>query len=161
MWMLIYWKREKTKLISYRTCCNWGNIELKNWIFFFHFIRLTSHLKCVFIRSRHSLRYCVGTKIINNWFSKRCNTSHHRNDTFYNKHKTKTKQRAWLVATWSFQLYHNNINMWIQWVSARKTYHKISNIRCAESQNLDDYCLALQLSLPNPSKSGVKWRMKM
>ena len=40
-------------------------------------------------------------------------------------------------------------------------YRKVSNTRRTKSQNLDDSRLVLQLSLPNPSKSGVKSRMKM
>ena len=40
-------------------------------------------------------------------------------------------------------------------------YRKISNISRTISQNLNDSCLVLQLSLPNPLKPGVKSRMKM
>ena len=40
-------------------------------------------------------------------------------------------------------------------------YWKISNISGTKSQNLNDSCLVLQLSLPNPLKLGVKSRMKM
>ena len=40
-------------------------------------------------------------------------------------------------------------------------YHKISNIRGTKSQILNVSHLVLQLSLPNPLKSGVKSRMKM
>ena len=40
-------------------------------------------------------------------------------------------------------------------------YSKTSNIRRTKSQNLIASRLALQLSLPNPMKSGVKSRMKM
>ena len=40
-------------------------------------------------------------------------------------------------------------------------YRTISNIRRTKSQNLNDSCLVMQLSLPNPLKSGVKSRMKM
>ena len=39
-------------------------------------------------------------------------------------------------------------------------YHKISNIRCTESQNLNDSHLVLQLYLPDSLKLGVKSRMK-
>ena len=35
-------------------------------------------------------------------------------------------------------------------------YRKISNISRTTSQNLNDSCLVLQLSLPNPLKPGVK-----
>ena len=38
---------------------------------------------------------------------------------------------------------------------------KISNIRCTNSDNLNDCCLVLQLSLPNPLKPVIKLRMKM
>ena len=38
-----------------------------------------------------------------------------------------------------------------------RTYSKVSNIRRTKSQNLNDFRLILQLSLPNPLKSGVKW----
>ena len=41
------------------------------------------------------------------------------------------------------------------------TYHKISNMRCTESQNLNVSRLVLQLSLHNLLKPGVKSRMKM
>ena len=40
-------------------------------------------------------------------------------------------------------------------------YRKISNIRRTKSQNLNNYRLVLQLSLPNPLKPGVKSRMKI
>ena len=40
-------------------------------------------------------------------------------------------------------------------------YGIISNIRCTETQNLNDPHLALQLFLPKPLKSVVKSRMKM
>ena len=68
------------------------------------------------------------------------------------------------------------LTVWFQWVwlprvdspynSYRstiqgKTYHKISNIRCTKSQNWNASRLVLQLSLSNPLKPGVKWRMKM
>ena len=41
------------------------------------------------------------------------------------------------------------------------TYRKISNISRTKTQNPNDSRLALQLSLPNPQKPGVKSRMKM
>ena len=40
-------------------------------------------------------------------------------------------------------------------------YHQISNISGTKSPNLNVSCLVLQMSLPNPLKPGVKWRMKM
>ena len=40
-------------------------------------------------------------------------------------------------------------------------YRQISNIRRTISQTLDVTCLALQSSLPNPLKPGIKSRMKM
>ena len=40
-------------------------------------------------------------------------------------------------------------------------YRKVSNIRRTKSQNLNDSCLVLQLSLPNRLKPGVKSIMKM
>ena len=40
-------------------------------------------------------------------------------------------------------------------------YRKISNERRTKSQNLNDYPIILQLSLPDPLKGGVKSRMKM
>ena len=40
-------------------------------------------------------------------------------------------------------------------------YRKVSNIRRTKSQNLNDSHLVLKSSLPNPSKPGVKSRMKM
>ena len=40
-------------------------------------------------------------------------------------------------------------------------YLKTSNISHTKSQNLNDSCLILQLSLPIPLKPGVKSRMKM
>ena len=42
-----------------------------------------------------------------------------------------------------------------------QTYRKISNIRRNKSQNLNDSHLALQSSLSNPLKPGVKSRMNM
>ena len=41
------------------------------------------------------------------------------------------------------------------------TYHKVSNIRRTKCQNLNDSCLVLQLSVPNPLKPSVKSIMKM
>ena len=38
---------------------------------------------------------------------------------------------------------------------------KIFNISCTKSINLNDSHFVLQLSLPNPLKPDVKWRMKM
>ena len=40
-------------------------------------------------------------------------------------------------------------------------YSQTSNISRTKSQNLNVYRLVLQLSLPNSSKPGVQWRMKM
>ena len=40
-------------------------------------------------------------------------------------------------------------------------HRKISNIRHNKFQNLNDYRLVLQLSLPNPLEPGVESRMKM
>ena len=40
-------------------------------------------------------------------------------------------------------------------------YRKISNIRRTQNQNLNDSRHVMQLPLPNPSKPGVKSRMKM
>ena len=40
-------------------------------------------------------------------------------------------------------------------------YRIVSNIRRTKLQNLNDSRPALQLSLPNPLKSGVKSRMKI
>ena len=40
-------------------------------------------------------------------------------------------------------------------------YRKFANIRLTQSQNINVSCLVLQLSLPNPLKSGVELRMKM
>ena len=40
-------------------------------------------------------------------------------------------------------------------------YHKISNISGTKSQNLNDSRFVLQMSLPNPLKTGAKSRMKM
>ena len=42
-----------------------------------------------------------------------------------------------------------------------RRYHQISNISGTKSPNLNVSCLVLQMSLPNPLKPGVKWRMKM
>ena len=47
-------------------------------------------------------------------------------------------------------------------LQARRTnYHKISNIRCTKSPNLNVPRIVLRLSLPNPMKPCVKSRMKM
>ena len=46
-------------------------------------------------------------------------------------------------------------------VKKKDNYRKISNIRRNRSQNLNDSHLALQSSLPNPLKPGVKSRMKI
>ena len=43
----------------------------------------------------------------------------------------------------------------------KKGYRKISNMRRTKSQNLNDYRLVLQLSLPNPLKPVITSRMKM
>ena len=45
--------------------------------------------------------------------------------------------------------------------SQNNEYRKISNVRCAKSQNLNDSRLVLQLSLSNLLKPGVKQRMRM
>ena len=42
-----------------------------------------------------------------------------------------------------------------------KEIRKTSSISRTKSPNLNVSCLALQLSLPNPLKPGVKLRMKM
>ena len=39
------------------------------------------------------------------------------------------------------------------------TYHKISNISCTTSQNVNDSHLTLQLSLPNPLRSTAKLKI--
>ena len=41
------------------------------------------------------------------------------------------------------------------------SYCEISNIRLNKPQNWNVSCLVLNLPLPNPFLSGVKWRMKM
>ena len=41
------------------------------------------------------------------------------------------------------------------------TYRKVSNIRRAKRQNLNDSRLALQLSVPNPLNPSAKSIMKM
>ena len=46
-------------------------------------------------------------------------------------------------------------------ISNALDYRKISNIRRTKPQNLNDSPLVLQLSLPNPLKPDIKWRMKM
>ena len=46
-------------------------------------------------------------------------------------------------------------------IFTRIDYRKFSNIRRTQSQNINVSCLVLQLSLPNPLKPGVKFRMKM
>ena len=46
-------------------------------------------------------------------------------------------------------------------VMCKNNYRKISNISRNKSQNFNDCCLVLQLSLPNPLKPDVKLRMKM
>ena len=57
----------------------------------------------------------------------------------------------------------NVLNGWItaELLACWPQYRKVSNIRCTKSQYLNDSRLVLQLSLPNPMKSGVKSRMKM
>ena len=52
-------------------------------------------------------------------------------------------------------------NAMITLASPDHEYRKFSNISRTKSQNLNDSCLVLQLSLTNPLKPGVKWRMKM
>ena len=44
---------------------------------------------------------------------------------------------------------------------AKETYCQTSNIMYTKSQHLNGSRIVLQLSLPNPSKPGVKSRMKM
>ena len=44
---------------------------------------------------------------------------------------------------------------------AKSDYRKVSNIRRAKFQYLNDSHLDLQSSLPNPLQQGVKLRMKM
>ena len=48
-----------------------------------------------------------------------------------------------------------------QGLSQYSIYRQFSNIRRTQSQNITVSRLVLQLSLPNPMKSGVKLRMKM
>ena len=48
-----------------------------------------------------------------------------------------------------------------RWVSARKMYRKLSNIRRTKFQNFNDSRLVLQLFLSYPLKPGVKSRMKL
>ena len=82
--------------------------------------------------------------------------------------------------------WNKKIMIWYWWVSERlwylsslalshrwKDYGKVtetinknihcqtSNISCTKSQNLNVSRLVSQLCLPNPLKSGVKWKMKM
>ena len=52
------------------------------------------------------------------------------------------------------------VNIFIETVNIFKKYRKISNIRRTKSQNINESRLALQLSLPNPLKPGVKSTMK-
>ena len=46
-------------------------------------------------------------------------------------------------------------------INNKQSYRQISNISHTKSQNLNDSHPASQLSLPNPLKPGIKWRMKM
>ena len=56
-----------------------------------------------------------------------------------------------------------NVLQWLNRINDRilDKYHKVSNIRCSQFQNLSDSRPALQLSLPNLLKSCIKSRMKM
>ena len=46
-------------------------------------------------------------------------------------------------------------------IEGEEEYRKTSSISRTKSPNLNVSCLALQLSLPNPLKPGIKLRMKM
>ena len=74
----------------------------------------------------------------------------------------KTMHLKMLFVTWQ-PFYLDLIYSWVvQKLShPTETYHQISNISCTKSQNLNVSRLVLELSLPNPSKPGVKSRMKM
>ena len=58
-------------------------------------------------------------------------------------------------------LYTAMIHSYVPIMEYGSMYREISNISHTKSQNLNDYCPVLQLSLPNPLKPGVKSRMKM
>ena len=45
------------------------------------------------------------------------------------------------------------------WYDVNEDYHKVSTKRCTKSQNLNVSHLVLQLSLPNPLKPGVEFKM--
>ena len=47
------------------------------------------------------------------------------------------------------------------WMTVFMKYHQISNMNCTEPQNLNVSHLALQMSLCNLLKPGVKSKMKM
>ena len=84
----------------------------------------------------------------------------------YFSYKTTTKERNDFLAdkthqsTWRLTVY-----LW--WITSYKSpygvsiYRKIANIRRTKIQNVNDYRLVLQLSLPNPLNPGLKSRMKM
>ena len=55
----------------------------------------------------------------------------------------------------------NNVGLEAVLPYENTTYCQISNIRGTKSQTLNAYCIALQLSLSNPLKPGIKSRMKM
>ena len=64
-----------------------------------------------------------------------------------------TPFRGWVPVGWN-RIYTTNRQVPSQ-------YHKICNIRLNKYQNLNVSRLSLQLSIYNPLKPSVKWRMKM
>ena len=56
----------------------------------------------------------------------------------------------------------NRVNtIYVSSLEQENKYRQISNISCTKFKNLYVSRPILQLSLPNPLKPGVKWRMKM
>ena len=81
-----------------------------------------------------------------------------RYDIIQNVDIKKCHQISWyFVSAQKINMQTQAIHPWVYILFS--VYHKISNIRCTKSQNLNDSNSVLQLSLPNPLKPGVKSRM--
>ena len=81
-----------------------------------------------------------------------------------NKRLSKQSWGWWFETPSHSLLRHSNVSGQVHWLCSLwliNDYRKITNIRPTKSQHLNDFRLALQLSLPIPLNPGAKSRMKM
>ena len=108
--------------------------------------------KCVFIRLANPLQI-LDVLYINTYITQKCDTA----QVIWAKI---LHQRPWWLSEHAWSPLMVNVSC-PAWCTVYFQYCQTCNIRHTKSQHLNASHLVLWLSLPNPLKPGVKWRMKM